>query len=60
MNLEADVKHFEKNTLLTAFICTFTYFCVCIYNPEYVEILYRSWFALSSVDYDSDAENEDL
>ena len=25
-----------------------------------MEIVYQSWFALSSVDYDSDAENEDL
>ena len=29
-------------------------------KSEYVEIVYQSWFALSSVDYDSDAENEDL
>ena len=25
-----------------------------------MEIVYQSWFALSSVDYDSDAENENV
>ena len=35
------------------------YLFLCTY-PEYVEIVYQSSFALSSVDYDSDAENEDL
>ena len=37
------------------------YLFLCMYlKSEYVEIVYQSWFALSSVDYDSDAENEDL